>query len=180
VVRKALEKFKRSEHEWKERRRTLLKQISAVDAENKRLVSAISAGGDIPALVEALKAANERKDFLLSELAAVNGYQHSEADYDELERELQAHFESSWKIILTRQVGPTRQILRKLFNGDRIQFMPATDDTGSWYEFQGIASIGRLVIGRAKELVSPTGFEGVCTDALSSWGIPFHGTVAAA
>jgi site-specific DNA recombinase len=161
VVRKALEKFKASEHEWKERRQTLLKQISAVDAESKRLVLAVSAGGDIPALVEALKASHERKDVLLSELATVNTYQHSEADYDELEKELQAHFESSWKTILTRQVGQTRQILRKLFNGDRLPFTPAKDGAGSRYEFKGTASIGRLVTGHAKALVSPTGFEPV-------------------
>lgn len=161
VVRKALDKFRASECEWKERRQVLLKQISGVDAENKRLVSAISSGGDIPALVEALKAANERKDSLLSELTTVNGYQHSEADYDQLEKDLQAHFEASWKTILTRQVGPTRQILRKLFNGDRLPFIPAIDQAGSRYEFKGTASIGRLLVGHAKGLASPTGFEPV-------------------
>ena len=161
VVRKALDKFRAAEREWKERRQALHMQISAVDAENKRLVSAISAGGDIPVLVEALKAANERKDILLSELASVDSQQHSDADYDELEKELNAHFESCWKQILTRQVGPARQILRKVFDGERIPLSPATDDTGSRYEFQGVASIGRLVTGRAKEVVSPTGFEPV-------------------
>ncbi|HSL03647.1 MAG TPA: hypothetical protein VK901_08930 [Nitrospiraceae bacterium] len=161
VVRKALEKFKAAEHEWKERRQALLKQISAVDTENERLVSAISAGGEIPVLVEALKTANERKHSLVSELATVNVYQHSDADYEQLETHLQAHFEASWKTILTRQVGPTRQILRKLFKGDRLPFTPATDGTGSRYEFHGVATIGRLVTGRAKALVSPTGFEPV-------------------
>lgn len=157
VVRKALDKFRAAEHEWKERRQALLKQISAVDVENKRLESAVSAGGDIPALVEALKASNERKDSLLGELATVNGYQHSEADYDQLEKDLQAHFEASWKTVLTRQVGPTRQILRKFFNRDRPPFIPMTNESGSQYEFRGTASIGRLVTGRAKALVSPTG-----------------------
>ena len=59
-----------------------------------------------------------------SELATVNGYQHSDADYDQLEKDLQAHFEASWKTILTRQVGPTRQILRKFLNSDRVPFNP--------------------------------------------------------
>ncbi len=63
--------------------------------------------------------------------------------------------------ILTRQVSPTRQILRKLFNGERLPFTPASDRTGSRYEFQGVASIGSLLAGGAKELVSPTGFEPV-------------------
>ena len=34
---------------------------------------------------------------------------------------------------------------------------PVIDHTGSRYEFKGTASIGRLVTGRAKGLVSPIG-----------------------
>jgi hypothetical protein len=63
--------------------------------------------------------------------------------------------------LLTRQVGPTRQILRKLFNGDRLPSIPMTNESGSQYEFKGTASIGRLLTGGAKALVSPTGFEPV-------------------
>jgi hypothetical protein len=129
--------------------------------EIKRLVAAISAGADIPALGEAVKVANERRESLSKDLAIIDGQQHSDADYDELEKELQAHFESCWKTVLTRQVGPTRQILRKLFNGDRLPFNPLHDAAGSRYEFKGTAIIGRLVTGRAKAVVSPTGFEPV-------------------
>lgn len=161
VVRKALDKFRASERDWSERRRALHKQIATVDMEISRLVAAISSGGDIPALVEAVKAANDRTIALSQELAEVDSQQHSDADYDQLEKDLQAHFEASWKTLLTRQVGPTRQILRKLFNGDRLPFIPMTDESGSQYEFKGTASISRLLTGRAKELVSPTGFEPV-------------------
>lgn len=86
---------------------------------------------------------------------------HSEADYEQLEKDLNAHYEASWKTILTRQVGPTRQILQKLFNGERVPFTPAGDEAGRRYEFKGTAALGRLVMGRAKVLVSPTGFEPV-------------------
>ena len=178
VVRKALDKFRAAEREWKGRRQTLHKQITVVDAELRRLVSAISAGGDIPVLVEAVKGLNDRREALSQELAEVDGQQHSDADYDQLEKDLQAHFEASWKTILTRQVGPTRQILRKLFNGDRLPFTPATDETGSRYNFKGTASIDRLLVGRAKGLVSPTGLEGLCT--ASALGICFKGVVEAA
>jgi hypothetical protein len=91
----------------------------------------------------------------------VDSQQHSAADYDRLEKDLQAHFETSWKTLLTKQVGPTRQILRKLFNGYRLPFIPMTNESGSQYEFKGTASIGRLLTGGAKALVSPTGFEPV-------------------
>lgn len=59
---------------------------------------------------------------------------------------------------MTRQISPTRQILGKLFNGNRIPLTPVVGLTGTYYEFKGMASIGRLLTGRAKGLVSPTGF----------------------
>jgi hypothetical protein len=108
-------------------------------------------------MVDAVKTANERRTTLSQNLAEVDSQQHSDADYDQLEKDLQAHFESTWKTMLTRQVGPTRQILRKLFNETRLPFTPACDEAGSRYEFKGMASISRLLVGRAKALVSPTG-----------------------
>ena len=63
--------------------------------------------------------------------------------------------------MLSRQIEQTRQILRKFFHGDRLPFLPKTFERGSQVKFTGAASIGRLVTGRAKALVSPTGFEPV-------------------
>ena len=45
-----------------------------------------------------------------------------------------------------------------VFNETQLPFNPASDEDGSRYEFKGMASIGHLVVGRAKVLVSPTGF----------------------
>jgi hypothetical protein len=109
------------------------------------------------ALVEVAKACTDRGTALSHELAEVDSQQPSDSEYDQLEKDLQTHFEASWKALLTRQVGPTRQILRKLFSGDRLPFIPMTNERGSQYEFEGTASIGRLLTGRAKELVSPIG-----------------------
>ena len=161
VVRKALEKFRASEQDWMEQRQALHKQITAVDMELRHLVTAISAGGDIPALVEAVKASNDRRAALSQRLAEVDGQQHTQTDYDELEQELKDHFRHSWETMLSRQIEQTRQILRKLFHGDRLPFLPKTFERGGQVEFTGTASIGRLVTGRAKALVSPTGFEPV-------------------
>jgi site-specific DNA recombinase len=161
VVRKVLDKFRAAEQGWMERRQTLRKQIAGTNLELSRLVSAISSGGDIPALVEAARLCTDRVTALSQDLAEVDSQQHSDADYDQLEQDLQAHFESCWKTVLSRQVGPTRQILRKLFNESRLPFTPASDEAGSRYEFKGTAAIGRLLTGRAKALVSPTGFEPV-------------------
>ena len=76
-------------------------------------MDAISAGGDIPALVEALKASTERQAAVSHERAELNRAQNllTEADYDELEAELRAHFRQSWEALITRQVAQARQIL---------------------------------------------------------------------
>jgi hypothetical protein len=58
---------------------------------------------------------------------------------------------------MTRQITPARQILGELLNGNRIPLVPVEGTSGIRFEFKGIASIGRLVTGRAKGLVSPTG-----------------------
>ena len=91
------------------------------------------------------------------ELSEVDSKQHSDVNFDQLEKDLQAHFEVSWKVVLTRQIGPTRQVLRKLFAEDRLPFIPVVREGGAYFEFRGIAAIGRLLTGRAKGLVSPTG-----------------------
>ena len=91
---KALDKFKASEIEWKERRQVLYKQIKDIDVEIERLVAAISAGGDIPVLVTAVKATNERRTALSSDLAEADSQHRSDADYDQLKKDLKAHFET--------------------------------------------------------------------------------------
>ena len=162
VVRKAVAKFRASQQQKKKNRQQYYERIAQVDAELRRLVSAISVGGDIPALVEAVKECNDRRASLSADLTELDRTQEfDQTDYDELEQELRDHFKKSWQTILSRQVDQARQILRKLFNGDRLPFIPMMNESGSQYEFRGTASIGRLLTGRAKGLVSPTGFEPV-------------------
>jgi N-acetylmuramic acid 6-phosphate (MurNAc-6-P) etherase len=92
VVDKALDKFKASETEWKERRHSLHKQIKDIDIEIERLVAAISAGGDIPVLVTAVKIANDRRTAVSRDLAEVDSQQHSDADYGAAEKGLESTF----------------------------------------------------------------------------------------
>jgi len=57
------------------------------------------------------------------------------------------------EFIETFTITQARQILTKLFNGERILFIP----TRSSYELRGVAAAGKLLGGGAKGLVSPTG-----------------------
>ena len=49
--------------------------------------------------------------------------------------------------MLSRQIEQTRQILRKLFGGDRLPFGPKTFERGGQVEFSGTESIGRSLTG---------------------------------
>ena len=125
VVRKAVEKFRASQQQKKKNRQQYYEGIAQVDAELRRLVSAISVGGDIPALVVAVKEGNDRRAALSADLIQLDTNQElDQTDYDQLEQELWDHFKKSWQTILSRQVDQTRQVLRKLFNGDRLPFIP--------------------------------------------------------
>ena len=158
VVRKALDRFRASQQESAKRRQRFHQQITAVDTELRRFMAAISAGGDIPALVDAVKECNDRRTVLSERLAELDRSQQlNQTDYDELKLELRNHFRKTWLIIMSRQITVTRQILGKLSNGNRLPFNPVSDKSGSQYEFNRTASIGRLLTGRAKEVVSPTG-----------------------
>jgi site-specific DNA recombinase len=159
VVKKAIAKFRASQQDKQRNIQQYDERLKLLETEVGRLVDAISAGGNIPALVEALKVATQRQAAVSHDRAELSREQNllTEADYDELEAELRAHFRQSWEALMNRQVVQARQILAKLFNGERVPFSPA----GSGYEFKGTASIGRLLVGRAKALVSPTGFEPV-------------------
>jgi site-specific DNA recombinase len=159
VVKKAMAKFRASQQDKTRNIQQYDERLTVLETEVGRLVAAIAAGGDIPALVVALKECTERQAALSHERAELNRAQAvlTEADFDALEQELKDHFRHSWETMLTRQIEQTRQILRKLFNGERIPFEPRTFEREVQVEFNGTASIGRLVTGQAKALMSARG-----------------------
>ena len=119
------------------------------------------AGGDIPVLVTAVEDANEHRTAISTDLAEVDSQVHSDADYDQLAKTLKAHFELSWQTVLSKQVGPIRQILRKLFNGNRLPFTPMTGESESCYEFEGTASLRRAADRPYKGPGVPNGIRGL-------------------
>ncbi len=127
VVKKAIAKFRASQQDKQRNIQLYDERLKLLETEVGRLVDAISAGGDIPALVDALKASTERQAALSHDRAELSQKQNllTETDYDELEDELRSHFRQSWETLMTRQVAQARQILAKLFNGERVPFSPA-------------------------------------------------------
>jgi DNA invertase Pin-like site-specific DNA recombinase len=85
VVRKTVAKFRASQQHKKKNRQQYYERIGQVDAELSRLVSAITVGGDIPALAAAVKECNDRRAALSENLKELDRTQElDQTDFDEL------------------------------------------------------------------------------------------------
>jgi hypothetical protein len=85
-------------------------------------------------------------------------------DLRQLESEIVAMLEE-WQAFLHGHVQQTRQVLRKLL-ATKFAFTPTTSLAGQrGYEFESRAVTDRIIAGlvSAKSVVSPTGFERLCT-----------------
>jgi hypothetical protein len=126
------------------RRDEILAEIRRLDAELSRLTAAIASGGDLPALLAALKerqAQRARCERASIELDATGRIGRGELP--RLEREIR-HRLADWRAMLRREVPEAREILRNLVVG-RIVFKPRPE--ARVYEFSGRGSFGRLLAG---------------------------------
>ena len=105
------------------RRADILAGIHRLDSELARLTAAIASGGDLPALLVAVKerqGRRERCEQMLIELDAKSRIGRS--DLSRLEREIR-HRLADWRAMLRREIPEAREILRNLVVG-RIVFTP--------------------------------------------------------
>jgi len=128
-----------------------------LDGELSRLTAAVASGGDLPALLAALKerqAQREHCERALIELDATARI--GRHDIPRLEREIR-HRLADWRAMLRREVPEAREILRNLVVG-RIVFKPRPE--ARIYEFSGRGSFGRLLAGTTSpvSVVTPAGY----------------------
>ncbi|MGH7265673.1 MAG: recombinase family protein [Candidatus Rokuibacteriota bacterium] len=157
-LRQGLELLRPAEESVVPRRDAVQAELAALDQELGRLSAAVAEGGDLPALLDAIKTREQRKRRLQEELAGPQNLERvAAADTSQLQRELEARL-ADWRGLLGRQVPVARQILKKLLVG-RIVFR----ETDQGIEFTGQASLGRILAGivDTKAGVAPTGFEPV-------------------
>ena len=139
------------------RRDETLREMRRLDGELlSRLTAAVASGGDLPALLAALKerqAQRERCERALIELDATARIGRHEIP--RLEREIR-HRLADWRAMLRREVPEAREILRNLVVG-RIAFKPRPE--ARVYEFSGRGSFGRLLAGTTSpvSVVTPAG-----------------------
>ncbi len=186
AVRQAVERLRPSQGELEAKRKALVAEIETIDAERARLADAIAAGGNLPALLDAVRERERQKQRLTRSLDDLTGMrQIGQVDHRRLEKDLRARL-VNWQGLLQQHVPQARQILKRLLAG-RLVFtpiskprsemvgasvkagpagvpaFPRTNGVERLCEFKGESQIGKILEGLVvtKALVSPTGFEPV-------------------
>jgi DNA invertase Pin-like site-specific DNA recombinase len=162
IVELAIDELRPDRDTLGRRRAAILTEIARLDRELSRLTSAVASGGDLPALLAALKerqASRERCERALVELDATARI--GQRDLSRLEREIR-HRLADWRAMLRREIPEAREILRNLIVG-RVVFTPRPETR--LYEFSGRGSLGRLLAGTASpvSVVTPAGSSRIWT-----------------
>jgi len=116
-----------------ERRMTLTDALKKVARELKHLQDAVAAGEPPETLIAAIRERELRQKDIESQLRALNHAPALRAAAPQLRREAKALL-NDWRGLLGRQVSTTRQLLRKLLDGERFVFHPQRQAEERWYE----------------------------------------------
>ena len=162
AVALALEEFSGSTDQADRERDRICRELARVEAELANLIRVVAAGGDVPALVAAVREADRRrlelKDATESLRTAAAFTTATAAGY---ERQVLEKL-GEWRAVLREAPQKARSILRLLFV-DRLELKPTEADGGRLYAYRGRFTIGGLFEGLMcpHSLASPTGFEPV-------------------
>jgi DNA invertase Pin-like site-specific DNA recombinase len=130
-------------------------RLDKLKAEAAKLAEAVAVGGNIPALLDALKAKETERQRLEERLAALQ----TPADSRDIEgiRESLLHAAREWHRTLTRHPAQARTMVQTLLDG-RLLMRPKQDEDGVYYEFSGVGTLLPIVSGIVPHnLASPTG-----------------------
>ncbi len=118
-------------------------QLGEIETALQRLTAAVAAGGDVPSLVAAIKAAEGQRQTLERRLAALA------APVVIFDATLEGRLRKAageWRDVLGRQVPLARQIVAKLLDG-RVTFSPASQDGREGFQFRATGSVEKLIAG---------------------------------
>jgi DNA invertase Pin-like site-specific DNA recombinase len=146
-------------------RAALERHLTEAEAAMARLTSAIAAGGDIPALIEAVKVQEAQRKAIVRRLEVLRRPSGLVFD-DALERRLRAAV-GEWRDALGSQVAQARQVVEKLLTG-RLTVEPETRGGRRRFRFKGVGTVTKLVAG-----VIPAealeGLQAVASPSIPSW-----------
>ena len=110
-------------------------ELRRLDTEMSRLAAAIAQGGEVEALLAAVREREGLRKQLAADLRALEGIKA--IDLPKKRAELRARLKD-WQAVFRRQPVQARQILRRLLVG-RLTLTPRIDKTGKHYDFKGVA-----------------------------------------
>ena len=124
----------------------LRKELSRGQDELHRLVDAIAQGGDSKALTSAVREGEQRCEELKASIDALeSGEWTSFKTNRQVRHDLHARIED-WRGLLRRHPAQGHQILKKLIDG-RLLMTPRTEQSPSYYEFEGTGTLAGLLGG---------------------------------
>ena len=141
--------------------RALKVELARVERELQHYARAVASGGDVPALVAAMRTAEERRLELSARLRAVEttGAALNPAS---VRAELEARL-ALWRSLLTDNATQARGVLRQLIVGRLALY---ADADGRGYRFTGTGTLAPLLesiiptsLSVSRKLASPAGFE---------------------
>jgi len=169
AVAAALARLRAGQETHLDRRTQIERELSLIEAQERRLVEAIKRGDSIDPLVTALKAEEERKRALTAELASLADMARVVSlDVKRVQASLKARV-ADVRGLLGRRIPQTRQLVRKMLVG-RLACEAFTEPDGAkGYRFSGEATYGRLLAGSATSVGVPDGIR-TRVSRLKIWG----------
>jgi len=137
-------------------------EITRLEGEVARLAGAVATGGDIPALVTALKDRSQQQEDYRKRLTRLLRVSSKGLSDESVRATLHAKLED-WRGLLQRHVPQARQVLKKMLKGSLL-FHPKDEGSGRYYEFTGEGALDKILVGVANPfwVTSPPGLADVC------------------
>jgi hypothetical protein len=128
-------------------RERIREELARLDAEDSRLAGAIAAGGELAALLVALRERERRRQALRTELAALERATEGAGRFD-VSRVLDALRGqlTDWQGMLRQEGTEARRALSALLAG-RLIFTPKGEGGTRYYEFAGPGTLSKVIAG---------------------------------
>ncbi len=159
----ALEALQPSGDRREQDRARRARELKQAETELGHLTRAIAAGGDMPMLLAAMRAADDRRIALQAEIREAGSGSALTTTAADYERQVLGKL-ADWRTVLRQVASEALSILRQLIV-DRLALTPTEANGTRQYRYRGQFTIGGLfegLLGCPRALASPTG--------LISWG----------
>jgi site-specific DNA recombinase len=124
----------------------LVKELANVTAEIGRYTRAVGVGGELRGLLEALKAAEDRRELLERQLREIDARRRKSLPERRALRRLLEVRVGEWRNLLHSNVVTARETLSQVLDG-RVEFMPKIGLDVPCYEVTGKLNTGRVLRG---------------------------------